>query len=258
MGKLCWYYRIDRQSISTVESAVDMGKPPKCNCMCCPCGVHTVGFWGTYNQAEWQVDFPATWTKLTTRDSSNLSACNVLVIGRYSFSSPYSAQPTTGGEHSAVASWVTGGGVLFVLHEYYGSPSAIPSTPVTALNTSLAGIGTQARGVLTAGPAPNATDTPMSVTADVTVVDPVLKCVKKLTISAPGYMSLGTSTLLFQARKSTSTAYADILSIESFGAGFVVFCSDFSMVNNFDATSRASTGNKIAQFLCNLGEISTN
>ena len=226
-------------------------------CCCNHCGVHTVGFWGAYDQTVWAVDFPSTWTKLKSRTSAKLSDCNVLVIGRYQFSTPYSAQPTTSGDHSAVASWITGGGVLFVIHEFYGTPGLVPVTPVDALNASLAGIGTQARAVTTVGPAPNATDAPNNTTAT-TVSHPLLNKVTKLSVSAPGHMSLGTSTLLFETRKSPSTAYVPILSIEAFGAGFVVFLSDYNVVNNFDAAANAISGNKVEQLLCNLGEISTN
>jgi len=110
---------------------------------CCHCGGCTVGFWGLCDQSTWTsgIDFPATWTKLFSRDETNLADCNVLVVGRYSFSSPYSDEPTTSAEFTAVANWISGGGVLFVLHDYYGSPSLIPVTPVTNLNTFLAGMG---------------------------------------------------------------------------------------------------------------------
>ena len=183
----------------------------------------------------------------------------MLVIGRYNFGTGSSAasQPSTGGDQSAVASWVSGGGVLFVVHEYYGSPGAQTIASTNDLNTSLAGIGAQVRAGTPSGPAPNGTDAPIGTYA-VSSAHPLLSGVDKLSIAAPGFTTIGTATMLWEARKSPSTAYATIITIESMGSGFIVFLSDFSMVNNFNAASRLATGNKVERFLCNLGEISTN
>jgi len=228
-------------------------------CCCKTCGVHTVGFWGLYNQSVWAVDFPTTWTKLTSRTAANISSCNVLVIGHYNYNtaSGASSQPSTARDQSAVASWVSGGGVLFVVHEYYGFPSLATNAAVNDLNTSLDGIGTQVRAGTTVSPAPNVTDTPIGTFA-VSSAEPVLAGVDKLSIAAPGHTNLRTATLILEVRKSPAKGYATILTIESMGSGFVVFLSDFSVLNNFNAASRAATGNKIERFLCNLGEISTN
>lgn len=234
-----------------------MRKIGSCNCRCKKC---TVGFWGTCDQSTWAtgIDFPATYTKLLTRDRTNISTCNVLVVGRYSFSSPYLAVPSSGADYTAVASWITGGGVLFVMHEYYGSPSIVPSSVVATLNTFLSGISTQARAVATSGINPNSTDFPVG-TYSVTVSDPVLVGVDKLWVSAPGWMSRGSSTLLLEARKPPSFPYAEVLTIEAYGAGFVVFCNDLSIINNSSAaTAITSSGNKINVFLQNLCKISTN
>jgi len=216
-----------------------------------PCAV---GFWGSYTQVNWAsgIDFPATWTKLLSRNKDNLSKCDVLVCGRYSFATPYAAHPTTSAEFTAVSNWINGGGVLFVLHDYYGAPSSIPSTPVTELNTFLAGISAQVRAVVTASPEPNTTDFPVG-TFNTSVSHPLLDGVNKLWTSAPGRMSLGTATLLFEARRPPSFPYAKILSVESYGAGSIVFCADDSMVNNSAAASAISgSGNKINVFLENL------
>ena len=226
---------------------------------CCHCGC-TVGFWGDCDQSVWAggIDFPASWTKLTGRTKDNLTDCNVLVVGRYAFGSPYTDQPSTADEYTAVSSWITGGGVLFVLHDYYGVPSTVPSSVVTDLNTFLAGISTEARAVATSGPNPNATDFPVG-TYDTSVSDPLLTGVDKLHVAAPGWMDLGTATLMMEARKSPSDAYAEILSKEAYGDGFVVFCNDFSMVNNSAAATAITTdGNKINRLLSNLCSISTN
>jgi hypothetical protein len=226
--------------------------------LCCSCKSYTVGFWGDYEQIYWVVNFPSKWTKLFSRNASNLTACNVLVIGWYKFDPPYVAVPSSSGDYAAVASWITGGGTLLVLNEYYGSPTVFPVTPINTINTSLTGIGTQARAVATSGPAPTSATTPIG-TYPVGGTGDVMAGVDKLWVAGPGFMSLGTSTLEFEARKTVSDPYVSIVSVESFGAGFVVFVSDFSMVNNASAASAiTSSGNKIRVFLENLGKISTN
>jgi hypothetical protein len=227
---------------------------------CCGEKACTVGFWGACDQSTWAtgIDFPSSWTKLFSRTKDNLADCNVLVVGRYSFSSPYTAQPSTAADYTAVSSWITGGGVLLVFHEYYGFPSIVPSTPVTALNTFLTGISAQAMAGVTASPEPNSTDTPIG-TYSTSVSHPLLSGVDKLYVAAPGRMTLGTSTLLFEARKSPFLPYASVLSIESYGYGSIVFCADHSMVNNSAAaTAITSAGNKINKLLANLCAISAN
>jgi len=226
----------------------------------CCCGGCTVGFWGACDQSTWAtgIDFPASWTKLMLRDKDNLADCNVLVVGRYSFSTPYSAQPSTSADYTAVSDWITDGGVLFVIHDYYGSPSIIPSAPGTALNTFLAGISSEARAVVTSGINPNSTDFPVG-TFNTSVSHPLLSGVDKLWISAPGYMDLGGATLLFEERKPPSFPYVKVLSVESYGYGSIVFCADSSMVNNSSAAAAiTSSGNKINKLLANLCAISAN
>lgn len=228
------------------------------SCGCC--GGCTVGFWSGYSQTEWAsgIDFPTSWTKLGGRNKDNLADCNILVVGRYSSSSPYAAHPTTSAEFTAVSDWLTGGGVLFAIHDYYGDPSSIPSTPVSALNDFLNAISAQARAVVTPGPEPNATDFPVG-TFTTSVSHALLTGVDKLWTSAPGRMSLGTATLLFRARRPPSFPYANILSVESYGSGSIVFCADFSMVNNVSASSAITTsGNKINTLLVNLCSLAAN
>ena len=223
---------------------------------CCGC-IATVGFWGTYDQSYWDthIDFPDTWTKLYSRSTSNLTDCEILVVGRYQIAPPYTAQPTTTAERDAVADWVTAGGVLIVMHDYYGSPSIRPSSVVTDLNAFLSYIGTDARAVATAGPAPNLTNTPLNQVVTTSVTHDLLTGVDKLWLSAPGHMSytVPPSTLIFEARKTILLPYVPVLTIEDYGSGKIVFWSDFSMVNNPDAyTAIAARGNKINVLLANF------
>jgi hypothetical protein len=228
--------------------------------LCCSCNNQpkTVGLWDTYDQNVWTVNFPVNWTILSNRTKDNLTDCNVLVIGRYKFSTPYTSQPTTSAQYTAIASWITGGGVLFVIHDYYGSPTTVPSSVVTSLNTALAGIGTQARAVATSGAAPTNSTSPIG-TKPVSGTGAVMTDVTALYVAGPGFMSLGSSTLEFEARKTSSDPYVEIVSVEAFGAGFVVFLSDFSMLNTADSLTQITTmGNKVRLFLRNIGNISTN
>jgi hypothetical protein len=228
------------------------------SCGCC--GGCTVGFWGTCDQITWAagIQFPTSWTILGARDKDNLTDCNILVVGRYSFAAPYTDEPLATADRTAVADWITAGGVLFVIHDYYGSPSIIPVTPVDSLNAFLAAIGSQARAVTTtSGGAPNNTDFPVG-THTTSVSHPLLAGVDKLFVSAPGFMSLGSATLLFEARRLPG-GYASILSVESYGQGSIVFCADASMINNSTAASHITThGNKINKLLENLCALSAN
>lgn len=220
----------------------------------CCCKRCTVGFWGLCDQSVWDpgIDFPASWTRLMSRTKDNLADCDILVIGRYSFSSPYTDQPDTNIKRDAVASWITAGGVLFVIHEFYGSPSIVPSSVAFALNDCLDRIGSASRAGIVTGIAPNGTDWPQGTFAT-SVSHPLLTGVDKLWISAPGHMTLGSATLVFEARKPPSFPYVTILSVEAFGAGHIVFCSDFSMLNNPNAfLAIAANGNKINKMLENL------
>lgn len=222
-------------------------------CCCgCPVCISTVGFWGAYHQSQWKsgTDFPATWTKLTARDSTNLTNCNVLVIGQSNFGN--TVCPTTSGDCAAVASWITGGGVLFVLHEYWGPPALWGDSASITLNSSLSLIGTQVRAGLTSGPTSTG---PHTVTA--TNSHPLFCDVDKLSIAGPGYIS-SVSTSEPPLETLFSYSGAAIITIESFGSGFVVYCSDASMVNAFTAAQNVTSGNKINQFLHNLGCIATN
>lgn len=227
---------------------------------CCHCGGCTVGFWGLCDQSTWAlgIDFPVTWTKLFSRTKDNIAACNVLVVGRYKFTSPFTDEPATTADRDAVADWITAGGVLFVLHEYYGSPSGVPVTPINSLNDFLSYIGAESRPVATPGIAPNNIDFPIG-TFSTTGSHDLLTGVDKLWVSAPGHMTVGAATLLFEARKTPSTPYVSILSIESYGTGSIVFCSDASMINNAAAVAAiAADGNKILTLLENLCAISNN
>lgn len=227
------------------------------SCGCC--GGCTVGFWGLCNQLGWApgIQFPTSWTILGARDKDNLTDCNILVVGRYSIADPYTDEPLATADRTAVADWITAGGVLFVIHEYYDSPSTVPVTPVNSLNAFLAAIGSQARAVTTAGISPNGTNWPVG-TYSTSVSHPLLAGVDKLWVSAPGFMSLGSATLLFEARRSPG-GYASILSVETYGDGSIVFCADFSMINNTAAASQITThGNKINTLLANLCALSAN